>query len=205
MPAPVGPKTCLFCGAALAGRWKRCGGCRAEYFCSREHFEAAWPAHAAACTLVQAREEAAQRAGGLTLTAGADRALRAARDAAEAAAEADAEAAAERARIEGLDEDALRRELERREIILPAGAGRRALMEARLAAPEPTEAQLAAYSERAWRAHRLRFCHFCEKELVDVDGRGLIGGGEGGGEGGGDVDVGGGGYVGFGYGVFWRP
>jgi hypothetical protein len=63
----------------LTGKWKRCGGCRSEYFCSREHFEAAWPIHSAACLVVQEREEAARRAGGLTLTAEADRVLRAAR------------------------------------------------------------------------------------------------------------------------------
>ena len=28
----IGPKTCLFCGVVLTGKWKRCGGCRAEYF-----------------------------------------------------------------------------------------------------------------------------------------------------------------------------
>ncbi len=51
----VEPKRCLFCNVVLTGRWKRCGGCRAAYFCSRDHFEAAWPAHAAACLVVQER------------------------------------------------------------------------------------------------------------------------------------------------------
>jgi len=105
------PKRCLFCGVELSGRWKRCGGCHAAFFCSRDHFEAAWPAHSAACTLVQEREEAERRAGGLVLSADTERERREARAAAEAAAEKAEEDALERARVEGLDERALRREL----------------------------------------------------------------------------------------------
>ena len=138
---PAGPKRCLFCGVVLTGRWKRCGGCHAEFFCSNEHFVAAWPRHAAACNLVREREEAERRAGGLVLTAEADRELRAARAAAEAAADAAAEDALERARIERLNEAALRRELLRRKISLPADAPREALLAARLAAPDPTPEQ----------------------------------------------------------------
>jgi TPR repeat protein len=164
------PKRCLFCNVVLTGRWKRCGGCRAAFFCSRDHFEAAWPAHAAACLVVQEREEAERRAGGLVLSAATEQERRAARDAAEAAEAAAAEAAFERARVEGLDARALRRELARREIELPADAPREALLAARLAAPEVTEAQVLAFAQRERAAHAWAHCHRCEAELPEPTG-----------------------------------
>jgi TPR repeat protein len=164
------PKRCLFCGVVLTGKWKRCGGCRSEYFCSRDHFEAAWPAHAAACLVVQEREEAERRAGGLVLSADTERERREARAAAEAAAEEAEEDALERARVEGLDERALRRELLRREIALPAEAPREALLAARLAAPDPTPEQNLNFVRREVAAHEWAHCRFCERALPDALG-----------------------------------
>jgi hypothetical protein len=72
------------------------------------------------------------------LSADTEREQREARDAAEAAADV----ARERTRIEALNEAGLRAELARREVALPAGAPREALVAAHLAAPPPTGAQL---------------------------------------------------------------
>ena len=75
----VDAKACGYCGVVLAGKWKRCGGCHDTYYCSRAHFEAHWPEHAAHCNAVREREEAERCAGGLVLGADTERERREAR------------------------------------------------------------------------------------------------------------------------------
>jgi TPR repeat protein len=160
-PAAVG-KTCALCGADFSGgkRLMRCGGCRAAHYCSREHQAAHWNAHARDCAAEVSRREAQEQSGGLVLSAEAA----SARAEERAAAAAAAEAAADRARIETLGVAALRLEIDRRGALarLPAGASREALIAARLAAPAPTAATLAAAAEREERASLLRRCRLCE-------------------------------------------
>jgi TPR repeat protein len=143
----------------------RCGGCRAAHYCSREHQAAHWDAHARDCAAEVARREAQEQSGGLVL--GAEAA--AARLEEKAAAAAAAEAAADRARIEKLDVAALRLELDRRGALaaLPAGASREALVAARLLAPAPTAATLAAAAEREDRASLLRKCRLCDEAMPE--------------------------------------
>ena len=121
-------KRCLFCSAALVGRCKRCALCKKAFFCSIEHFDRAWPAHRAACYATCDREDAQRRASGLVLFRQAfdiEASVRAwfaaqrAEAEAEAAEAAAAEAAAERARIKGLPDASLRRELSVRDVSQP--------------------------------------------------------------------------------------
>jgi hypothetical protein len=165
-PAALG-KTCALCGADFSGgkRLMRCGGCRAVHYCSREHQAAHWDAHARDCAAEVARREAQEQSGGLAL--GAEAA--AARAEEKAAAAAAAEAAEDRARIEKLDVAALHLELDRRGALagLPEGASRELLIAARLAAPAPTAATLAAAAEREERASLLRKCRLCEQAMSE--------------------------------------
>jgi TPR repeat protein len=165
-PAAVG-KSCALCGADFSNgkRLMRCGGCRTAHYCSREHQAAHWLAHARDCAAEVARREAQEQSGGLVL--GAEAAS--ARDEEEAAAARAAEAAADRARIEKLDAAALRLELDRRGALaaLPADASREALVVARLCAPAPTAATLAAAAGREERASMLRTCRVCDAAIAE--------------------------------------
>jgi hypothetical protein len=159
----------------LTGTWKRCAGCRAVFACSNDHFERAWPAHRAACLVVQEREEAARRAGGLVRFVDVEASVRAWFAAQRAEAEAEAaeaaaeEAAAERARIEGLPDASLRRELSFRDVSPPADAGRAALLAARLAAPPLTRAQEEAALRRIIAERRWGRCRCCDALLPAGD------------------------------------
>jgi len=163
-PAALG-KTCALCGVDFSGgrRLMRCSGCRLAHYCSREHQAAHWAAHAEACNAERARVAAQLSESGLVL--GAD----AVRENAERRAEDEraAAAATERARIEALDAATLRLELDRRGALaaLAADASREALAAARLAAPAPTAATLAAAGEREQRALDLRQCRLCEAAM----------------------------------------
>ena len=102
---------------------------KTSFFYSLDHQWRNWPAHREACTRIRLARDAAALApyAGVDEVEGAVRAWFAARRA-ESDTEAAAEAAADRARIAGLDERTLRRELSRRAIELPADAPREALL-----------------------------------------------------------------------------
>jgi TPR repeat protein len=161
-------KTCAYCGAVLSGRWLRCTDCKTSFFCSLDHQWRNWPAHREACTRIRLARDAVALApyAGVDEVEAAVRAWFAAQRA-EADAEAAAEDALERARIGGLDERALRRELLRREISPPADAPREALLAARLAAPDPTPEQNLNFVRREVAAHEWSRCRYCERALPD--------------------------------------
>jgi hypothetical protein len=149
--------------------------CKTSFFCSLDHQWRNWPAHREACTHIRLARDAVALApyAGVDEVEAAVRAWFAAQRA-EADAEAAAEAAADRARIAGLDERTLRRELSRRAIELPADAPREALLAARLAAPDPTHEQNLNFVRREVEAHAWAHCHTCERALPDplgTDGR----------------------------------
>ena len=166
-------KSCALCLGALPLRFKRCGGCKLAFYCSVDHAVANWEAHKPACLAEQARLEAAARAGGLVLSAATEAERAAARAEAEAAREAAEAPARERARVEALSAEELRQELDMRGLAAEAAdaaLAREALLALRLAAPEPTEATMAAYVARQRLARAWRACRLCSNELAEPTG-----------------------------------